>query len=134
MGILSLGACPSETQMGNTGKLTPKNSRVMLHILLDIPSVEVVTGGGADKTLVSWVTLANTTQQGGSAVTIQSGSRFDGIVFGEKEAGRWMAGSKMFSRTQGGQQASADDDPAARPPTVMPSINSITEELGIAEE
>jgi hypothetical protein len=47
----------------------------------------------ADKTLVSWVSLANTTQQGGSALTIQSGDRFDGIVFGERVAVKWMAGS-----------------------------------------
>lgn len=60
-----------------------------------------------DKTLVSWVCLANTTQQGGSALTIQSGDRFDGIVFGEKVAGKWMAGSEGFTRTQADQQANA---------------------------
>ena len=60
-----------------------------------------------DKTLVSWVCLANTTQQGGSALTIQSGTRFDAIVFGEKAAGKWMAGSDGFARTQGDQQANA---------------------------
>ena len=60
-----------------------------------------------DKTLVSWVCLANTTQQGGSALTIQSGAQFDAIVFGEKAAGKWMAGSDGFARTQGDQQASA---------------------------
>lgn len=62
---------------------------------------------GTDKTLVSWVTLANTTQQGGSALTIQSYDRFDGIVFGEKVAGKWMSGSEGFARTQGDQQANA---------------------------
>jgi sucrose-6-phosphate hydrolase SacC (GH32 family) len=61
----------------------------------------------ADKTLVSWVCLANTAQQGGSALTIQSGDRFDGIVFGERVAGKWMAGSEGFTRTQGDQQANA---------------------------
>jgi len=30
-----------------------------------------------DKTLVSWVTLANTTQRGGSVLTIQSGADSD---------------------------------------------------------
>jgi sucrose-6-phosphate hydrolase SacC (GH32 family) len=60
---------------------------------------------GTDKTLVSWVTLANTTQQGGSALTIQCGDQFDGIVFGEKQAGKWMAGSNFYARTQGDQQA-----------------------------
>jgi sucrose-6-phosphate hydrolase SacC (GH32 family) len=62
---------------------------------------------GTDKTLVSWVCLANTTQQGGSTLTIQSGDRFDGIVFGERVAGKWMAGSEVLARTQGDQQANA---------------------------
>jgi hypothetical protein len=61
----------------------------------------------ADKTLVSWVCLGNTTQQGGSALTIQSGDRFDGIVFGERVAGKWMAGSEVLARTQADQQANA---------------------------
>ena len=60
-----------------------------------------------DKTLVSWVCLANATQQGGSALTIQSGAQFDAIVFGEKAAGKWMAGSDGFARTQADQQANA---------------------------
>jgi len=67
----------------------------------------------SDKTLVCWVTLANTTQQGGSALTIQQGDKFDGIVFGEKQTGKWMAGSEMYARTQADQQANpgekADD-------------------------
>ena len=62
---------------------------------------------GTDKTLVSWVTLANTTQQGGSALTIQRGQQFDGIVFGEKVSGKWMVGSEGYARTQGDQQANA---------------------------
>ncbi len=61
----------------------------------------------ADKTLVAWVSPANLTQQGGSALTIQSGDRFDAIVFGERARGKWMAGSEYFRRTQGDQEASA---------------------------
>ncbi len=53
-----------------------------------------------DKTLVSWVALANLTQQGGSALTLQSGDAFDGIVFGERVRGTWMAGSDHYCRTQ----------------------------------
>jgi sucrose-6-phosphate hydrolase SacC (GH32 family) len=60
-----------------------------------------------DKTLVSWVALANTTQQGGSALTLQRGDQFDAIVFGEREPGRWMAGSNVFARTQGDQRPNA---------------------------
>ena len=67
-----------------------------------------------DKTLVSWVCLANTTQQGGSALTIQRGEQFDGIVFGEKEAGRWMAGSDYFARTQDRQDANAAENADAK--------------------
>ena len=62
---------------------------------------------GTDKTLVSWVALDNATQQGGSALTIQRGDQFDAIVFGERTAGKWMAGSDAFNRTQGNQQANA---------------------------
>ena len=55
----------------------------------------------ADKTLVVWVAPANLTQRGGSALTIDDGrDQFDGIVFGELAAAKWMAGSDMFSRTQ----------------------------------
>ncbi len=54
-----------------------------------------------DKTLIVWVAPANLTQRGGSALTIENRtSRFDAIVFGELAAGRWMAGSDMFNRTQ----------------------------------
>ena len=62
-----------------------------------------------DKTLVSWVCLANTTQQGGSVLTIQEGTRFDAIVLGERARGKWMAGSEGFSRTQTNQDANATE-------------------------
>ena len=56
--------------------------------------------GLSDKTLVAWVRLANTDQQGGSALTLlDEAERFDAIVFGEIERGRWMAGSDFFRRT-----------------------------------
>ena len=50
----------------------------------------------SDKTLISWVCLANTTQQGGSALTIQSGTQFDAIVFGGSAAA-WPAASAAIS-------------------------------------
>ena len=71
----------------------------------------------ADKTLVSWVTLANTTQQGGSALTLQSGDRFDAIVIGEKEPGKWMAGSEFFHRLQPDQHANPAE--TANPDTLI---------------
>ena len=60
-----------------------------------------------DKTLVAWVYLANTKQQGGSCLTLDSGSSaadpFDGIVFGERSPGKWMAGSEFWRRSQDDQ-------------------------------
>ena len=64
-------------------------------------------GALKDKTLVAWIAPANLTQRGGSALTIQRGDQFDGIVFGEKVAGKWMAGSDGFTRTQQDQFAGA---------------------------
>jgi sucrose-6-phosphate hydrolase SacC (GH32 family) len=53
----------------------------------------------SDKTLVSWVTLHNLDVDHGSILTIQHGSQFDGIVLGEIETGKWIAGSDDFNRT-----------------------------------
>jgi len=58
---------------------------------------------GTDKTLVVWVAPANLTHRGGSALTIQSGDQFDGIVFGELQPGKWMAGSDFHKRTEKAQ-------------------------------
>ena len=76
-------------------------------VALMICSIHSAAAAGTDKTLVSWVILANTSQWGGSALTIQRGDQFDGIVFGERVPGRWMAGSNFFARTQSQQQANA---------------------------
>jgi len=59
-----------------------------------------------DKTLVAWVYLANTNQQGGSAVTlIDKAEHFDAIVLGEISPARWMGGSDFFRRTHRDQNA-----------------------------
>jgi hypothetical protein len=54
------------------------------------------------KTLEAWVMLDDLDQRGGGVVSLQSsdGAVFDAIVFGEREPGRWMAGSEGFRRTQ----------------------------------
>jgi hypothetical protein len=54
------------------------------------------------KTLAVWVALDNLSQQGGAAMSVQSpsGAIFDAIVFGEREAGQWMAGSNGFVRSR----------------------------------
>ncbi len=59
-----------------------------------------------DKTLVVWAAPANLTQHGGSALTIDDGnSHFDGIVFAERSAAKWMAGSDHYRRTELKQDA-----------------------------
>jgi sucrose-6-phosphate hydrolase SacC (GH32 family) len=63
----------------------------------------------ADKTLVVWAAPANLTQRGGSALTVEKGGGvFDAIGFGEIAAGKWMAGSNGFARTEKVQQAPAE--------------------------
>lgn len=62
-----------------------------------------------DKTFVVWVAPANLTQQGGSALTLQSGPTFDAIVLGEIARGKWMAGSNNFQRTQSNQSKRATE-------------------------
>lgn len=54
------------------------------------------------KTLEAWVKPANIDQSGGGVISVQAtdASRFDAIVFGEREPRRWMAGSDGFARTQ----------------------------------
>ncbi len=53
------------------------------------------------KTLEAWVKLDNLDQQGGGVIKVQSleGEVFDAIVIGEKQKGRWMAGSEGYQRT-----------------------------------
>ncbi len=55
-----------------------------------------------DKTLVVWVSPANLTQAGGSALTVNDTTidQFDGVVFGELTPQVWMPGSNGYSRTQ----------------------------------
>ena len=53
-----------------------------------------------DKTLVAWVYVAHTNQQGGSVLTLMDkAEHFDAIVLGEVARGKWMAGSDYFRRT-----------------------------------
>ena len=60
----------------------------------------LVTGcnSNSDKTLVSWVELKDLSV-GGSILSIQSGERFDGIVLGAIESGKWTAGSEDKKRS-----------------------------------
>jgi mono/diheme cytochrome c family protein len=55
-----------------------------------------------EKTLEAWVALADLKQGGGAAITIENedGRVFDAIVFGERQAKKWIAGSSGFERTR----------------------------------
>lgn len=55
-----------------------------------------------EKTLEARMSLANLTQRGGAAISLQTpgGDQFDAIVFGERQPGHWMAGSESFQRTR----------------------------------
>ncbi len=69
-----------------------------------------------EKTLEAWVFLPDRTQRGGAVLSIQTrdGGRFDAIVFGEREPGKWSAGSDSFRRTKDLNAA-----PEASPPGAL---------------
>jgi hypothetical protein len=54
-----------------------------------------------EKTLEAWVALATLDQAGGGVISLQTrdGAVFDGIVFGERQPRKWIAGSDSFRRT-----------------------------------
>ncbi len=56
----------------------------------------------AAKTLEAWVRLDGLEQRGGGVVTVQGldGVLFDALVYAEREARRWLAGSNNFRRTE----------------------------------
>ncbi len=68
------------------------------------------------RTIEAWVKLDGLDQRGGGVIGIQSrdGGLFDSLVFGEREPGRWMAGSESFRRynSAGGE---AETEAAKRP-------------------
>jgi hypothetical protein len=55
-----------------------------------------------ERTLEVWVTLTDLDQRGGAVIALETteGQKFDGIVFGERQSGKWMAGSDFFRRTR----------------------------------
>ncbi|MDB5330120.1 MAG: Planctomycete cytochrome [Phycisphaerales bacterium] len=69
-----------------------------------------------EKTLEAVVSLTDLRQRGGGVIGVQTldGATFDSIVFGEREPGKWMAGSNGFVRTQplrGEEEKQADTSP-----------------------
>ncbi len=55
-----------------------------------------------EKTLEAWVALSTLDQGGGGVITVETrdGVVFDSIVFAERQAGKWMAGSDFGRRTR----------------------------------
>ena len=79
-------------------------SIILLTVAMGLAAPGVESIPLKDKTLVVWVSPANLTQRGGSALTIDDGeSHFDGIIFGEIAPRKWMPGSDFHHRTHQGQ-------------------------------
>ncbi len=64
-----------------------------------------------EKTLEAWVQLDNLNQRAGGVITVQTpnGVTFDSIVYAERDARRWLAGSNNFARTEPFAAAPAED-------------------------
>lgn len=67
---------------------------------------------GPNKTLIAWIYLDNLNVTHGAplAVNKSSGDTFDAIVYAEKHAKHWMAGSSHFRRTQDAAHGSAEKE------------------------
>ncbi len=66
-----------------------------------------------EKTLEAWVALETLDQGGGAAISLETGDGqvFDAIVFGERQARKWIAGSNGFERTRDLDAAGEDRGP-----------------------
>jgi hypothetical protein len=55
-----------------------------------------------EKTLEAWVLLPDLNQRGGAVLSVGTGDGrfFDAIVYGERQPGKWIAGSDGFGRTR----------------------------------
>ncbi len=53
------------------------------------------------KTLEVWAVVPDLTHRGGGLMTVETGTgtEFDSVVFGERQPGKWMAGSEFYRRT-----------------------------------
>jgi hypothetical protein len=80
------------------------------------------------KTLVAWVSPSTLAQGGGSALTIErTDNTFDAIVYAERTANQWMAGSNYFLRTPANNSGAAETSTASvMIAIVYNSNNSIT--------
>src|SRR5262249_54654494 len=84
------------------GPAAIRNGRLVLNGQGAFVETAALTGEMREKTLEAWVALPDLTQRGGAAMSLQNigGGTFDAIVFGERQPGRWMAGSEGFQRSR----------------------------------
>ncbi|MEO1262001.1 MAG: RICIN domain-containing protein [Bacteroidota bacterium] len=101
------GSSPLKDAKGNFGDLQLVGSAKVTNGALDVGNNAWAKGTGyngkalKEKTLIAWVRMDDLNVRAGSVLTIDKTDKdeFDGIVYAEKEAGKWMSGSNMFSRT-----------------------------------
>jgi hypothetical protein len=84
------------------GGATVANGRLVLDGKGAFAQTAPLAADLSEKTLEAWVLLPDLSTRGGGVVTVEvnSGAKFDAIVFGERQAKRWMAGSENFVRTK----------------------------------
>ena len=90
-----------------------ENGRLVLDGKDDYVVTAPLPGTLEAKTFEAWVSLDTLDQAGGGVIAVQvpEGNLFDAVVYGERDARQWMAGSEFFSRTQ---SFSAPAEDAAR--------------------
>ena len=98
------------------GEAKIQNGTLVLNGQTAFARSKPITKNITAKTLEAWVEVSNLNERGGGVISLQTrnGVLFDAIVFGEQQAGHWMAGSNNFKRTQsfGG---TAEQEAAKRP-------------------
>ena len=114
------------------------DGRLQLDGIDDYLRSDPIDGDVSAKTLLAWVSLDNLQRSAGGLLTLENPigpDVFDSIVFGERLAGQWMAGSNFFQRTvadNGGAPETVTEDMVVEPKDhVMVAIvydddNSIT--------
>ena len=84
------------------GALVDPSGRLLLNGVNQYMRSAPIDNTIVNKTLVSWVSLTDLNQQGGSAITLENptgGDIFDSITYGERTQKQWMNGSNAFQRT-----------------------------------
>lgn len=94
----SLGRTPGQLE----GGATIRNGRLVLSGKGDYMHTAALPKTLLAKTLEAWVSPANLDQKGGGVLALETTKEhgFDAIVFAEKDAQQWVAGSNFFKRSE----------------------------------